>query len=66
MWIRLLLSLLLAHLLGDFLLQTDALCEKKRERRFCCGFLYVHAVIIAVLSMLAFWNWSFWPWALIG
>lgn len=64
MWIRLFLNLLLAHLVGDFLLQTDSLCAKKRERRFSCGFLYVHSLIIAALSLLAFWNSSFWPWAL--
>ena len=64
MWIRLFLTLLLAHLVGDFLLQTDSFCEKKRERRFRCGFLYIHAVIIVALSLLAFWDLSFWPWAL--
>lgn len=64
MWIRLFLSLLLAHLVGDFLLQTDSLCAKKRERRFSCGFLYVHAVIIAILSLLTLWDLSFWPIAL--
>lgn len=64
MWIRLFLTLLVAHLVGDFLLQTDSLCAKKCERRFRCGFLYVHAVIIALLSLMAFWDLSYWPWAL--
>lgn len=64
MWIRLFLMLLLAHLAGDFLLQTDSLCAQKRKRRFRCGFLYIHAVIIAVLSLLALWDLSLWPWAL--
>ena len=64
MWIRLLLTLLLAHLVGDFLLQTDSLCAKKREGRFRCGFLYIHAGIVAALTMLALWHWSFWPCAL--
>ena len=65
MWIRLFLALLLAHLVGDYLLQTDSLCITKRERRFRCGFLYVHAAIIAVLSLIAFWDFSFWLWALV-
>ena len=64
MWVRLFFVLLLAHLVGDFLLQTDSLCAKKRERRFRCGFLYVHAAIIAGLSLIAFWDFSFWLWAL--
>lgn len=65
MWIRLFLALLLAHLVGDFLLQTDSICERKRERRFSCGFIYVHAAIIAILSLIAFWDLSFWLWALV-
>ena len=64
MWIRLFLTLLLSHLVGDFLLQTDSLCARKHEKHFRCVFLYVHAGIIAALSMLALWNLSFWPWAL--
>ena len=64
MWIRLFLTLLLSHLVGDFLLQTDPLCARKHEKHFRCVFLYVHAGIIAALSMLALWNLSFWPWAL--
>lgn len=64
MWIRLFLNLLLAHLIGDFVLQTDSLCSKKCESRFRSVFLYVHAIIIAVLSQIAFWNLQFWLWAL--
>ena len=64
MWVRLFFALLLAHLAGDFLLQTDTLCAKKRARRFRSGYLYVHAAIIAGLSLLAFWDLSFWLWAL--
>lgn len=63
-WIRLFLVLLLAHLTGDFILQTDILCAKKRERGFRCGFLFVHAAIMAALSLLAFGTLSFWLWAL--
>lgn len=65
MWIRLFLLLLLTHLVGDFLLQTDSLCIRKRERHFCCCFLYIHATIIAALSLIAFWDLCFWPWALV-
>ena len=64
MWIRLFLTLLLSHLVGDFLLQTESLCDRKHKKHFRCVFLYVHAGIIAALSMLALWNWSFWLWAL--
>ena len=33
MWCSLFVSLLLAHLVGDFVLQTDSLCKQKREKK---------------------------------
>ena len=35
------LSLLLAHVIGDFYLQNDKYCAQKEERKFKSWFLYV-------------------------
>lgn len=44
------LSLLLAHIIGDFYLQNDKYCAQKEERKFKSWFLYVHSLIIGVVS----------------
>ena len=51
----LLLSLLMAHVIGDFYLQTDKYCKKKEESRLKSPFLYIHSIIIGLLS------WAFVP-----
>lgn len=58
-------NLLAAHLLGDFLFQTDTLCEKKKSGKAKSKFLYIHAFIIAILAFVAGNSWNFWPWALL-
>lgn len=63
--IILFVTLLTAHLIGDFLLQTDSLCEKKRTKKIKCTFLYIHAIIIAILAFVVGNSWAFWPWALL-
>ena len=57
--IGLFLNLLLAHLVGDFVLQSDALCKKKREKGLKSWFMWVHPAIVAVLSWLLFGGWGF-------
>lgn len=59
------MNLLLAHVLGDFYCQTNKYCEMKRERKFKSWFLYVHPIIIGVLSWGMVWNWSFAIFAII-
>ena len=44
------LSLLLAHVTGDFYLQNDKYCAQKEERKFKSWFLYVHSLIIGGVS----------------
>ena len=46
----LILSLLLAHIIGDFYLQNDKYCAQKEERKFNSWFLYVHSLIISGVS----------------
>ena len=58
-------NLLLAHLVGDFLLQSNALCESKERKHHKSAFMYVHALIIALLSWVAIGNYQLWGYAVI-
>lgn len=44
------LSLVLAHVIGDFYLQTDKYCKEKEERKLSSKFLYAHIVTMGLLS----------------
>lgn len=46
------LSLLVAHVIGDFYLQTDVYCKQKEEKRLKSFFLYIHSFIMGALSWL--------------
>ena len=59
------LSLVLAHIIGDFYLQTDECCKHKETRRFKSWFLYVHAIIIGLLSWIIVPSCNFGLWALL-
>ena len=58
-------NLLLAHLVGDFLLQSNTLCESKERKPHKSAFMYVHALIIALLSWVAIGNYQLWGYAVI-
>lgn len=58
-------NLFLAHLVGDFLLQSNALCESKERKHHKSAFMYVHALIIALLSWVAIGNCQLWGYAVI-
>ena len=47
------LSLILAHVIGDFYLQNDKYCTQKEERKFKSWFLYVHSLVIGGMSWVA-------------
>ena len=51
----LLLSLLTAHVVGDFYLQSDKCCKRKELLKIKSSFLYIHSVIVGLLS------WAFVP-----
>lgn len=61
----LLLKLLLAHLIGDFILQPTSWVKAKEERKLKAWQLYAHVVIHLVLILVMVWNIYFWPWALL-
>ncbi len=60
MWSSLFVGLLLAHFVGDYLLQTESLCRQKREKKVCSWFQYVHASMIGLLSWAAIWSVRLW------
>lgn len=47
------LALLTAHLLGDYFFQWEAFCNNKRSKGLTGYALYVHAVIVFLVTMIA-------------
>lgn len=60
-----LVKLILAHLLGDFLLQPDSWVDAKEEKKLFAWQLYVHALIHFALIMVLVYDITFWKWALL-
>lgn len=60
MEINILLRLLAAHLLGDFLLQPNSWVMSKNTKKIKSGALYLHVLVITVLTYLLLWDWSHW------
>lgn len=61
----LLLSLVLAHIIGDFYFQSDKCCEQKEKKKIRSSFLYLHSFIIGVISWLLVPFCEFWFYALV-
>ena len=61
----LLLSLLTAHVVGDFYLQSDKYCKRKELLKIKSPFLYIHSVIVGLLSWTFVPFTDFWIFALI-
>lgn len=59
------IKLLLAHIIGDFFLQSDNFCKRKLKNGVKSLELYLHSLIIFVLSWIALFNWNGWCVALI-
>ncbi|MEO5599667.1 MAG: DUF3307 domain-containing protein [Cyclobacteriaceae bacterium] len=61
----LLLKLILAHLLSDFILQPESWIREKEFKQQRSPKLYLHAMIHGVLTMLLVWDITFWPPAVV-
>ncbi|MGI6220008.1 MAG: DUF3307 domain-containing protein [Bacteroidaceae bacterium] len=61
----LLLSLLTAHVIGDFYLQSSKYCKRKEESKLKSSFLYIHAILIGLLSWAFVPTVDFWLYALL-
>jgi hypothetical protein len=60
MEINILLRLLAAHLLGDFLLQPSSWVISKNAKKVKSGALYLHVLVITLLTYLLLWDWGKW------
>lgn len=52
MWVDLFLCLLLAHLLSDFVFQTNKVCKHKFDNKGRSLYHYIHAIVVLMLSWL--------------
>ena len=59
-----LLKLILAHFVGDFLLQPKKWVVKKEQKKGQSIILYLHALIHGLLVMLLLWDTAYWTLAL--
>lgn len=58
-------KLLLAHLIGDFLLQPNRWVIHKEANKVSSKYLYLHIIIHFLVTMLLLWDLSYWKLALI-
>lgn len=65
MWVEVFIRLLLAHVVGDFVCQTDEFCRKKQANGISGFHVYLHSLVIFALSWIALWSFSCWWLALI-
>ncbi|WP_027379370.1 DUF3307 domain-containing protein [Chryseobacterium daeguense] len=54
------IKLILAHLLGDFVLQPDSWVADKENRKLKSKYLYLHVLIHTVLSFIFLWDLKLW------
>ena len=57
--------LILAHLIGDFVLQSKSWVNEKEKLGFRSLKIYLHGFIHGVLVLLVLWNLSYWALALV-
>ncbi len=57
------IKLILAHLVGDFLLQPTSWVKAKEKKKLKAYQLYVHVLVHGALIMILIWDWTFLPWA---
>jgi hypothetical protein len=60
-----LIKLILAHLIGDFILQPTSWVKAKEKNKLKAYQLYLHALVHGILIMLLVWDWAFLKWAIL-
>lgn len=58
--ITLIARLVIAHVLGDFILQSDRWVAEKHDRHFFSPYLYLHGLVHLILAWLAVGEWRGW------
>ncbi|WP_298646442.1 DUF3307 domain-containing protein [uncultured Proteiniphilum sp.] len=61
----LLIKLILAHLIGDFLLQPKSWVKAKETKKLRSPKFYLHILLHGILSLWILWNWNYWLLALL-
>ena len=59
------ITFLLAHFIGDFLLQPTRWVVHKEANKITSKYLYFHVLIHFGVTMLLLWDRDLWPWAAI-
>ena len=59
------IKLVLAHLVGDFILQFTSWVKAKEKKKWKAYQLYLHALLHGVLMLLLIWEVTFIPWAIL-
>ena len=59
------IKLLLAHLIGDFVLQPTRWMIHKEANKIKSKYLYLHIVLHFAITMLLLWDYTFWKLLLI-
>ena len=54
------LQLLLAHVITDFVLQSEKLIIQKEEKKAKAPFLYIHAAVSGLLTYVIIQDWNMW------
>lgn len=54
------LQLLIAHIITDFVLQSQQLINQKQQKKAKAPFLYIHALLAGLLTYLIVQDWSMW------
>ncbi len=60
-----LLKLILAHFIGDFLLQPKSWVEKKEQHKIRSIKFYIHIILHGVLVLMVLWDFTYWLLALM-
>jgi len=60
-----LIKLILAHLIGDFLLQPKAWVKDKEVKKAKSPYLYLHILTHALIVLLFLWDFNYWPLAFL-
>lgn len=58
-------KLLLAHLLGDFIFQSDKWVAHKIEYKYKSIYLYIHSILHGLIAWLFVFQTNFWPYVLV-
>ena len=63
--IELLLRILIAHFLADFVFQPHIFIKNKEKKGLKSPYFYIHIIITFITVYLLLWNWNMWSIAVI-